>query len=101
MSFVDVCPEHNYTGSNNQIMKEEENEKKKKDFHLKRHFIITGGFSNVLAIKWSRVEAKGNCCSLFSFLKLSFCEKVSQFGGKKKRCHLTEPTFKIFLGEEQ
>lgn len=29
MSFVDVCPEHNYTGSNNQIMKEEENEKKK------------------------------------------------------------------------
>lgn len=32
MSFVDVCPEHNYTGSNNQIMKEEENEKKKKRF---------------------------------------------------------------------
>lgn len=32
MSFVDVCPEHNYTGSNNQIMKEEENEKKKKIF---------------------------------------------------------------------
>lgn len=36
MSFVDVCPEHNYTGSNNQIMKEEENEKKKKKIFISK-----------------------------------------------------------------
>lgn len=31
-SSVKVCPEQNYIGSNNQLMKEAENEKKKKRF---------------------------------------------------------------------
>lgn len=46
-------------------------------------------------MSWSlngpEVAAKENCyCSLFSFLKLSLCEKESRwFGDGEKRYHLT------------
>lgn len=42
-SSVKVCPERNYIGSNNQLMKEVENEKKNY-FQLEMYFIITEGF---------------------------------------------------------
>lgn len=58
-------------------------------------------------MSWSlngpEVAAKENCyCSLFSFLKLSLCEKESRwFGDGEKDIISPLLTFKIYLGEEQ
>lgn len=41
VSSDEECPEQNYVGHNNQLMKEKKN---RKYFQLERDFIITGGF---------------------------------------------------------